>query len=82
VRPSATTGHHRRTVRTFVINPRSDEEFVARVQADGPACASAEALQATLRSDYPKAVVRPRQLEGEREEVWYVYREGTWVPSR
>jgi len=69
-------------VRTFVINPRSDDQFVARVQAAGMASPSAEALQATLRANYPKAVVRPRQLEGEREEIWYVYREGTWVPSR
>ena len=69
-------------MRTFVINPRSDEEFVARVQTEGPASSSAEALQARLRADYPKAVVRPRQLEGEREEIWYVYREGSWVPSR
>lgn len=69
-------------VRTFVINPRSDAEFVARVEAEGPSCASAPALQSTLRDHYPKAVVRPRQLEGEREEVWYVYRDGTWIPSR
>ena len=69
-------------MRTFVVNPRSDDGFVARVEAEGPAAASAAALQAALRANYPKAVVRPRQLEGEREEVWYVYREGTWVPSR
>jgi hypothetical protein len=66
-------------VRAFVINPRRDANFVARVEADGPSSASPPALEATLRTDYPRAVVRPRQLEGERAEVWYVYREGYWV---
>ncbi|HEY7600470.1 MAG TPA: hypothetical protein VH741_11130 [Candidatus Limnocylindrales bacterium] len=69
-------------MRTFVINPRSDRDFVARVEAAGQTAVDARALQLALRADYPKAVVRPRQLEGERDEVWYVYREGTWVPSR
>ena len=70
------------TVRTFVINPRTDRDFIARVEAIGETAPDARALQAALRAEYPKAVVRPRQLEGEREEVWYVYREGTWIPPR
>jgi len=66
-------------VRAFVINPRRDADFVARVEAEGPSARNPSALEAILRTDYPKAVVRPRQLEGERAEVWYVYREGYWV---
>ena len=34
-----------------------------------------------LRERYPLAVVRPRDLSSERTAVWYVYREGSWVPS-
>jgi hypothetical protein len=66
-------------VRAFVINPRRDPEFSAMVERDGPKAPSPSVLQAALRSRYPRAVVRPRQLEGERAEVWYVYREGTWI---
>jgi hypothetical protein len=69
-------------VRTFVINPRNDEEFASRVRESGASTATAEALQEMLRHNYPRAVVRPRQLEGERDEIWYVYREGAWIPSR
>jgi hypothetical protein len=67
------------TVRAFVINPRRDADFVATVEAEGPTAESPAAFELSLRARYPRAVVRPRQLEGERSEVWYVYREGTWV---
>jgi hypothetical protein len=66
-------------VRAFVINPRRDADFVTVVEREGPTAESPGALQTILRQRYPRAVVRPRQLEGERTEVWYVYREGTWV---
>lgn len=69
-------------VRTFVINPRNDDEFEALVREAGADSRSAEALQAILRHNYPRAVVRPRQLEGERDEIWYVYREGAWIASK
>ena len=36
-------------------------------------------LEAALRLRYPRAVVRPRSLDGERLEVWYAYREGHWI---
>ena len=68
-------------MRTFIINPRHDEQFAAAVHELGAKSADAEALQAALRQNYPRAVVRPRQLEGERDEIWYVYREGAWVAS-
>lgn len=79
---AVTRGRHTRhaaRVRAFVINPRRDADFVARVEKEGPTAESPAELQQALRKGYPKAVVRPRQLEGERAEVWYVYREGTWV---
>jgi hypothetical protein len=36
-------------------------------------------LEATLRTTYPLAVVRRRELASESFEVWYVYRDGHWV---
>jgi len=66
---------------TLVINPRTDDEFVGLVSREAAAAESAAALQASLRQRYPRAVVRPRELEGERTEVWYVYRDGHWRPG-
>ena len=65
-----------------MINPRNDDEFGRLVREAGAGSTSALALQAVLRQNYPRAVVRPRQLEGERDEIWYVYREGAWIPSK
>jgi hypothetical protein len=39
----------------------------------------ADELEAVLRVRYPHAVVRPRELDGERSVVWYAYREGHWI---
>ena len=36
-------------------------------------------LEDCLRLRWPAALVRPRELEGEREEIWYVYRDGHWT---
>lgn len=69
-------------MRTYVINPRNDADFAALVHEAGETSNSAVALQAVLRQNYPRAVVRPRQLEGERDEIWYVYREGAWIASK
>ncbi|CAN5615854.1 hypothetical protein BH23CHL7_BH23CHL7_07930 [soil metagenome] len=66
-------------MRAFVVNPRRDADFVAMVESEGPHAASPAALERSLRATYTRAVVRLRQLEGERSEVWYVYREGMWV---
>jgi hypothetical protein len=62
----------------LLANPASDTEFVEFMRScaadvDGP-----EALQMRLRERYPKAVVRPRLIEGEQFPVWYIYREGRW----
>jgi hypothetical protein len=71
------------TVRpVLILNPRDDAAFTGFAEAlaeeEG---LDAPELQRKLRVQYPKAVVRPRDLSSERTAVWYVYREGSWVPS-
>ena len=67
---------------TLILNPRHDARFVAVAEAivtdgvDPPV-----ALQERLRQDYPHVVVRPRELTGESFTIWYVYRDGHWVPG-
>ena len=36
-------------------------------------------LQDCLRIRWPLALVRPRELAGERTQIWYVYRDGHWI---
>jgi hypothetical protein len=65
---------------TLVVNPRDDTPFVAlaeRLVADG--VRSTDELQHQLRREYPEAVVRARELDGEAFTIWYVYRDGHWV---
>ena len=65
---------------TLVVNPRDDTAFVAlaeRLVADG--MPSPSELQEHLRREYPDAVVRARELDGEAFTIWYVYRDGHWV---
>jgi len=65
---------------TLVVNPRDDTPFVAlaeRVVAEG--VRSPSELQHRLRQEYPDAVVRARELDGEAFTIWYVYRDGHWV---
>ena len=38
-------------------------------------------LHAALAERFPHAVVRPRELAGERTQIWYVYRDGRWIRS-
>ena len=64
----------------LVINPRNDDELRSRVErlvASG--IGTPAELEAALRDDYPRVVVRIRDLTGEPEIVWYVYREGRWI---
>lgn len=68
---------------TLVLNPPDDETFrslALGLVEDG--IVAPEALEAELRRTYPTAIVRPRELSGERTAVWYVYRDGRWVRSR
>lgn len=64
----------------LIASPRDDDAFrelAEQLVANG--AAAAEALEVALRIRYPKAVVRARDLTGERVVVWYVYREGRWT---
>lgn len=67
---------------TLVLNPRHDADFVAVAEAIlGEQVDSPNELQERLRRTYPKAVVRARELNGEAMTIWYVYRDGHWIPS-
>jgi hypothetical protein len=67
----------------IVTNPVDDRAFRALIDV---ALRSGEMapgdLEQVLRTRYPRAVVRPRELAGERAEIWYVYREGHWIRSQ
>jgi hypothetical protein len=66
----------------LIVNPRSDVRFVQFV-AERTADSGADAahLEASLRSKFPEAVVRRRELSSESTEMWYVYRDGRWSPD-
>jgi hypothetical protein len=64
----------------LVLNPRSDDAFVAfaeAVLADG--VATPDDFQKRLRERYPHAVIRQRELASEPFTIWYCYRDGRWV---
>jgi hypothetical protein len=64
------------------LNPSDDDAFatdVARLLASG--VRDAAEFEHRLRAWYPGALVRPRDLAHEPFVVWYVYRDGRWVPS-
>jgi hypothetical protein len=66
----------------LVTNPRSDvelRELAMTLVRDG-ARTTAD-LASRLRDRYPQIVVRARDLSDEDVVVWYVYREGSWIPS-
>jgi hypothetical protein len=65
---------------TLVLNPPDDDDFVtfARRALNGGVIDPAE-MQGRLRERYPSSIVRPRELAGERTEIWYVYRDGHWI---
>ena len=64
------------------LNPRSDATFVRTVESilASPITTASE-LELRLRERYPAAVVRERDMSGEQHPVWYVYRDGGWVPE-
>ena len=64
---------------TLITNPAGDMAFRDHAEAALREGQSAAELQQILRGDYPSAVVRARDLVGERPVVWYVYRDGHWV---
>jgi hypothetical protein len=67
---------------TLMVNPRSDVVLTQRAttlvlnRARTPS-----ELEAALRDRYPRVRVRERSLSHESVAVWYVYREGSWIPS-
>lgn len=64
----------------LIASPRDDaafREFAEKLLGNG--ATAADALEVALRVRYPKAVVRARELAGERVLVWYVYRDGRWT---
>lgn len=63
----------------LVTNPAGDVAFRDHAEAMLQEGQSVAELQEILRRDYPRAVVRARDLSGERPVVWYVYRDGHWV---
>ena len=63
----------------LVINPRTDATFRTHVHEMLDGLERPEDLAQRLHARYPEAVVRPRQLSGERSAVWYVYRDGRWT---
>jgi hypothetical protein len=63
------------------LNPSDDPSFaavVARLFNGG--LRDARELERRLRETYPGALVRPRDLAHEPFVVWYVYRDGRWIP--
>jgi hypothetical protein len=65
-----------------VTNPADDRFFAAlATRLAGEAVTGPDELQARLRIRYTRAVVRRRDLVGERYDTWYVYRDGRWTPS-
>jgi hypothetical protein len=64
---------------TILRNPDGDAEFAAAVENALTESVTASSLQERLRAQYPRVVVRPRDLTGERGVVWYAYRDGHWV---
>jgi len=66
----------------LIVNPRSDVRFVQlAAQLTAEIVTQPGDLEAGLRSEFPNAIVRRRELSSEPTEVWYVYRDGRWTPD-
>jgi PAS domain-containing protein len=65
----------------LVSLPTSDHAFAEQVAAifEAEPPASPQAFEARLRLTYPRARVRPRDLVGEGEVAWYVFRESPYT---
>jgi hypothetical protein len=64
--------------------PSDDHEFarvVGELLASGRVDTIAE-LEDRVRQSYPNVRVLPRQLAGEPQPTWYVYRDGGFRPPR
>ena len=68
---------------TLVLNPRYDTDFVTLAEsivAEG--IGSAHELEERLQQRYAHVLVRARELNGEMFTIWYVYRDGHWIPGQ
>ena len=66
---------------TLITNPANDVAFRDHAESALQEWQSVAVLQQILRGEHPRAVVRARDLAGERRAVWYAYRDGHWVRS-
>jgi hypothetical protein len=68
---------------TLLVNPPTDLRLRATLDEvmEEQAPRTPAELETIVRPVYPRIVVRARSLEHESVVVWYVYREGYWVPS-
>lgn len=60
----------------LVLNPTNDQNFEDCATAGLQPGVTIAAFQGILRTRYPRATVRRRELAGERQLVWYVYGDG------
>lgn len=66
---------------TLILNPADDEAFSETAHAIMDEGVSNEAdLERRLRAVFPLATVHARELAAEPILIWYVYRDGHWVP--
>ena len=66
---------------TLILNPADDEGFSAAAHAImDEGVANEGELERRLRLHYPLATVHARELAAEPILMWYVYRDGHWVP--
>ena len=81
--PTGRTRSGDRTRPTLLVNPPTDLRLRTELEAtlDERAPATPAELEAMMRPEYPRLVVRARSLEHESIVVWYVYREGFWIPT-
>ncbi len=73
---------HSDTRPLLIVNPLEDSAFTAAADAQLDGCDDPLELEERLRPGYPRATVHARELAGESKRVWYVYRDGHWIPSR
>lgn len=64
----------------LLTNPADDHEFRRAALAALRPNISPYALALALRAAYPTVVIHRRLLANEPVTVWYVYRDGHWVP--
>jgi hypothetical protein len=72
----------RRDAPVLIINPANDLDLAALARnLMMRRSLTLKTLEAELRLSFPNLVVHSRDLAGETTPIWYVYREGHWVPS-